>query len=71
MRVEWNKWMMDETQHEVTPKGALKRSTIKEVYQWIKQSWSMAIEDIIIKYFKKCGISNALDGSEDHLRGQQ
>jgi ribosomal protein L12E/L44/L45/RPP1/RPP2 len=24
-------------------------------------------EDIIVKSFKKCGISNALDGSEDHL----
>jgi hypothetical protein len=24
MRKEWNKWMMDETQHEFKPKGALK-----------------------------------------------
>jgi hypothetical protein len=24
-------------------------------------------EHIIVKSFKKCGISNALDGSEDHL----
>jgi hypothetical protein len=24
-------------------------------------------EDIIVKSFKKCSISNALDGSEDHL----
>ena len=35
--------------------------------QWIKQSWARVREDIIVKYFKKCGISNALDGSEDHL----
>ena len=58
---------MDETQHEFTPKGALKRPTIKQVCQWIKQSWSRVREDIIVKSFKKCGISNALDGSEDHL----
>jgi hypothetical protein len=37
------------------------------VCQWIKQSWSTVREDIIDKSFKKCGISNALDGSEDHL----
>jgi hypothetical protein len=60
--------MMDETQHEfTTTKGALKRPTIKQVCQWIKQSWSTVREDIIVKSFKKCGISNALNGSEDHL----
>jgi hypothetical protein len=58
---------MDETQHEFTPKGALKRPTIKQVCQLIKQSWSTVREDIIVNSFKKCGISNALDGSEDHL----
>ena len=34
--------------------------------QWTKQSWSRLREDIV-KSFKKCGISNGLDGSEDHL----
>ncbi|KAJ9601138.1 hypothetical protein L9F63_000717 [Diploptera punctata] len=32
-----------------------------------KNSWSRVREDIIVKSFKKCGVSNALDGSEDHL----
>ncbi|KAJ9577336.1 hypothetical protein L9F63_006080, partial [Diploptera punctata] len=53
---------MDETQHEFTPKGALKRHTIKQVCQW-----SRVREVIIVKSFKKCGVNNALDGSEDHL----
>ncbi|KAJ9601175.1 hypothetical protein L9F63_000643 [Diploptera punctata] len=67
MPVNLNKWMMDETQHEFTPKGALKQHTIKQVCQWIKQSWSRVREDIIVKSFKKCGVSYARDGSEDHL----
>ena len=58
---------MDETQHEFTPKGAIKWPTIKQVCQWIKQSWSRVREVIIVKSFKKCGISNPLDGSEVHL----
>ena len=37
------------------------------MYQWIKQSWSRVREDIIVKSNKKCGTSNALNGSEDHL----
>ncbi|KAJ9584175.1 hypothetical protein L9F63_021472 [Diploptera punctata] len=58
---------MDEIQHEFTLKGALKRHTIKQVCQWIKKSWSRVREDIIVKSFKKCDVSNARDGSEDHL----
>ena len=59
--------MMDETQHEFTPKGAVKRPTIKQVCQWIKQSWSRVREDITVKSFKKCSIRNDLNGSENHL----
>ena len=46
-------------------KGALK--PIKQACQWIKQSWSWVRDDFILKSFKKCGISNSLDGSKDHL----
>ena len=67
MREEWNKWMMDETQHEFTSKGGLIRPAIKQACQWIKQSWSRVREVNIVKSLKKCGISNALDGKEDHI----
>ena len=63
MRNRTNEWWID----QFTPKeGALKRPIIKQVCRWIKQSWSIVTEKII-KSFKKCGISIALDGSEDHL----
>ena len=52
---------MDETQYQFMPKGVLKLSTVRQVYQWIKQLWSRVREDIV-KSFKKCGISNTLDG---------
>ncbi|KAH1185488.1 hypothetical protein KIL84_018237 [Mauremys mutica] len=67
MREEWNKYMCDESQHEVTKSGRMKRPGISKVCQWIKTSWDAVKEDIIIKSFKKCGISNALDGEEDDL----
>jgi hypothetical protein len=70
MGEEWNKRMMDETKHKFTQKGALQRPTIKQVCLWIKQSWSGVREDIV-KYFKKCGISNALDGNEDSLINEE
>ncbi|CAB4413836.1 unnamed protein product [Rhizophagus irregularis] len=36
-----------------------------EVCGWVKRSWENVSEEIIIRAFKKCGISNALDGTED------
>mgnify|MGYP003623222955 FL=1 len=67
MREEWNKWMMDASVHQLTPKGALKRPSISQVCEWVKTSWSKVNEQTIVKSFLKCGISNALDGSEDHF----
>ena len=37
------------------------------ILKWIKQPWDAISPDIIRKSFKKCEISNALDGSEDNL----
>ncbi|CAI9743515.1 Hypothetical predicted protein [Octopus vulgaris] len=43
----------------------MKRPTIAEVCEWVKKSWDGVRPEIIVKAFKKCGISNALDGTED------
>ena len=33
----------------------------------MKNSWQRVKSETIVKSFKKCGISNALDGSEDDI----
>ena len=38
--------------------------------KWILEAWAEIPKEMIIKSFKKCGISNAMDGSEDDLFGQ-
>ncbi|CAG8676651.1 22896_t:CDS:2 [Gigaspora margarita] len=35
--------------------------------RWVLNAWKDISEDIIIRSFKKCGISNCLSESEDHL----
>ena len=52
-------------------KGALKGTTIKQLCQWIKQSWSRMRGDNIFNSFKQCSISNVFDGSEDHLTHEE
>ena len=37
-----------------------------EVYlKWIGDAWDQLPEDLIVKSFKGCGLTNTLDGSED------
>ena len=38
-----------------------------EVAQWVLTAWKAILESIIVRSFKKCCISNALDGSEDDI----
>jgi len=65
MHEEWAKWTEAPT-HHVKPAGRVKRP-ISNVSEWVKNSWQRVKSETIVKTFKKCGISNALDGSEDYV----
>ena len=41
------------------------RAAPSEVARWVSAAWKAIPESIIVRSFKKCCISNALDGSED------
>lgn len=47
--------------------GNLKRVKISDVCSWIKRLWDAISDQIIFNSFKKCAISNLLDGSEDDM----
>ena len=49
----------------LTKGGNLKKVDIVTIAQWVKESWTKVSLDIIIRSFKKCSISSAMDGSED------
>jgi len=66
MHEEWAKWTEAPT-HHVTSTGRVKRPSISNVCEWVKNSWQRIKSETIVKSFKKCGISNALDGSEDDI----
>ena len=66
MHEEWTKWIEAPT-HHVTPAGRVKRPLISNVCEWVKNSWQRVKSETILKSLKKCGISNALDGSEDNI----
>lgn len=51
--------------HQVTPTGKIKRASLTQVANWVMEAWRTISQDIIIKSFKKCCLTNSMDGSED------
>jgi hypothetical protein len=64
LRKEWYFWMFN-SGAGYTVGGNLRRAKISDVCGWVIRAWENISNDIIIRSFKKCSISNALDGSED------
>jgi hypothetical protein len=52
-------------EHEFTPAGKIKRPDVEQLCEWITEAWACISPALIEKSFKKCGISNKLDGTED------
>ena len=45
----------------------LRAASLVTVCQWVKESWQELSKEMVERSFKKCEISNALDGTEDDL----
>ena len=50
-----------------TKDGNIKAPSLDTLAQWVLDSWNEIKSPIIVKSFKKCCISNAMDGTEDDL----
>ena len=70
MQEEWTKWMQD-ADSNLTPTGKVRKPTLGEVCSWVIKAWNGVKPEVIIKSFKKCGISNAMDGTEDNAIFEQ
>uniref|UniRef100_A0A8C3IBY8 HTH CENPB-type domain-containing protein n=1 Tax=Chrysemys picta bellii TaxID=8478 RepID=A0A8C3IBY8_CHRPI len=64
LRKMWSEWMCS-GMAKLTKGGNLMKPEINLVAQWIKDAWVSIPSEMVEKSFRKCCISNALDGSED------
>jgi hypothetical protein len=53
--------------HVLTSTGKIKKPSIALLCQWIKTSWQRICPEVIVKGFKECCMSNAVDGREDDI----
>ncbi|CAI7842898.1 unnamed protein product, partial [Closterium sp. NIES-54] len=67
VRQQYQKWFQEEGQEQLTKAGNLKKPPPEVVVRWISRAWKAVPADLIKRAFLTCGISNALDGSEDCL----
>ncbi|CAI7879626.1 unnamed protein product [Closterium sp. NIES-54] len=69
VRQQYQKWFQEEGQEQLTRAGTgnLKKPPPEVVVRWISRAWKAVPADLIKRAFLTCGISNALDGSEDSL----
>ena len=62
----WQSWMFS-GDVETTARGNLKRASLQQVCQWVLAAWDDIPAAMVSKAFLKCGISNAMDGSQDDI----
>ena len=62
----YNQWLFD-GKMSFTSSGHLRAPTVETYLQWVVDAWNSLSSELIKNSFKTCGISNAIDGSEDHL----
>jgi hypothetical protein len=69
LRQHYNDWLL-EGNHALTPSGKLKKPSVTMLGEWILTAWGRISSESILAGFKKCCISNALDGTEDDFLRQ-
>ncbi|KAH7981433.1 hypothetical protein HPB49_024021 [Dermacentor silvarum] len=66
--MSWAEFM---SKGEKTPKGSLRKPSCQDELNFVSMAWAAVSEEMVTRSFKGCGISVALDGSEDgHLHNQ-
>ena len=66
LRAKWTTWMI-EGQKSFTAGGNIKAAPLSTVCSWVDESWKGLSQDMVSRSFKKCSISNAIDGTEDEI----
>ncbi len=64
LRSQWTEWMISGKQ-EFLPSGKRRPPSRETVLSWIAASWKEIDTTLVKKSFLQCGISNAMDGTQD------
>ena len=60
----YNQWMVS-GQQSLTPAGNMRAPDKLTCLKWVIKAWDSVTTEVVVNSFKACGISVAVDGSED------
>lgn len=63
-RQHYENWMLH-GEKELTDGGNMRSPPLNEWLNWLVLAWESLPQETIVNSFKVCGITNAIDGSED------
>lgn len=66
LRCLYSEWLISGN-CPLTPAGKIKKPSVGQLGQWIKTAWDRISTESIVKGFKKCCVTNSLDGTEDDV----
>ncbi|ELT90523.1 hypothetical protein CAPTEDRAFT_150149 [Capitella teleta] len=66
LQAAYDEWLLS-GMPTFTPKGNRRAPQLAAFLRWIKAAWDKVTPDIVRHSFKKCGIWNAEDGTEDQV----
>nr|KAF6343017.1 hypothetical protein mPipKuh1_010743 [Pipistrellus kuhlii] len=69
IREQWNEWMVS-GEKLFTKGGNMHAPQLDVLCNFVIKAWNDITEETVIRSFKKCGISNSLDGMEDDFLWQ-
>jgi hypothetical protein len=67
LQIKWNEWYCSGPQSFTAGGRRRRKPELEEICQWIVDCWQQLDPAIIQRAFKKCCISNHLDGTEDDI----
>lgn len=65
IRKLYNDWIRED--QTLTPSGRIKRPSASLIAEWVSAAWYDLPHSMVVRAFKKCSLSNALDGTEDDI----
>jgi hypothetical protein len=66
LRREYEAWLLSENL-PLTPSGMIKRASASKLAEWVSAAWKKIAGKTVEQSFKKCCVTNALDGTEDDI----
>ena len=64
LRVKWQEWMIA-GEHTQTASGRMCKADLNVICGWMKEAWNHIQMEMMKTYFRKCCITNTIDGTKD------